>query len=328
MNGIRIAALPLRVAMAGAAALVWSLCAPAYAQAWPAKPVRIVVAWPPGGAVDVALRPLANRLTQWFNQSVVIENRAGAAGNVGAQTVARAGADGYTVLATVDMIASTPHLQKLDFDPMKDLVPVIQISRQPLVLAAHPSLGVGTLGELVELAKRKPGIAYASSGTGSNQHMMAEWFAKAAGIQLTHVPYKGGGQAIVDLVAGQVPLGLLGSTPLVPHYKAGKLRLLAQSSRLRSPTLADVPTFEEQGIKGLHIEQWVGLFVPAGTPAAVIERLNAEVGKALAEPAIRESYAAVAMEPVGGSQAEFAKLVREDYDKYRKVVKELGIRAD
>ena len=328
MNRVRTASVPLRVAMAGVVALTLSICTNAVAQGWPAKPLRIVVAWPPGGAVDVAMRPVANRLTQALNQAVVIENRAGAAGNVGAQTVARSGADGYTVLATVDMIVSTPHLQKLDFDAMQDLVPVIQISRQPLVLAAHPSLGVNTVGELVQLAKRKPGIAYASSGNGSNQHMMAEWFAKAAGIQLTHVPYKGGPSAVVDLVAGQVPLGLLGSTPLVPHYKAGKLRLLAQSSRLRSPTLAGVPTFEEQDIKGLHIEQWVGLFVPAGTPGAAIERLNAEVGKALAEPAIRESYAAVAMEAVGGSQAEFAKLVREDYDKYRRVVKELNIRAD
>ena len=205
---------------------------------------------------------------------------------------------------------------------------MIQISRQPLVLAAHPSLGVHTVAELVRLAKDKPGIAYASSGNGSNQHMMAEWFARAAGIQLTHVPYKGGGQAISDLIAGQVPLGLLGSTPLVPHYKSGRLRLLAQSSRSRSPTLSGVPTFEEQGIKGLYIEQWVGLFMPAGTPAAAIERLNTQVGRALAEPAIREGYAAVAMEAVGGSQAEFAKLVREDYDKYRRVVKELNIRAD
>ena len=209
MNAARNAAWPAW-AKTALAALIWLFCAQAWAQGWPAKPLRIVVAWPPGGAVDVAMRPVANRLTQALNQAVVIENRAGAAGNVGAQTVARAGADGYTVLATVDMIASTPHLQKLDFDAMQDLVPVIQISRQPLVLAAHPSLGVGTLDELVQLAKRKPGIAYASSGNGSNQHMMAEWFAKAAGIQLTHVPYKGGGQAIADLVAGQVPLGLLG----------------------------------------------------------------------------------------------------------------------
>jgi tripartite-type tricarboxylate transporter receptor subunit TctC len=301
--------------------------ASAHAQ-WPAKPVRMVVAFPPGGSTDIAVRLLAERIAPALGQQVVVENRTGASGNVAAEFVVRQPADGHLVLATADALASTPHLYKLAFDPAKEFVPVVQLTRQPVVLAAHPSLGVGSVAELIALAKTKPGLAYATSGAGSLQHMAGEWFAKLAGIKLTHVPYKGGGQAITDLVGGQVPLGSLGNTPLLPHYRAGKLKILAQTTRTRSASLAEVPTYEEAGQKGLVLEQWLGLFVATGTPAEAITRLNAEINRALAEAPVRERFATYGLEPVGGTPQQFVQLYRDDYEKYARLTKELNIKLD
>lgn len=312
-----------------AAIVLASFALIAHAQPWPAKSIRWIVPYPPGGSTDIATRPVAERVGQALGgHSAVVENRAGAGGNIGIEAAAKSVPDGYTVLVAPDAIASNPHLYKVGFDPFRDFVPVIQLARQPVVLAAHPSLGVSSVAELVALARQKPGLGFATSGAGSQQHMAGEWFAKIAGIQLTHVPYKGGGQAIADLVGGQVPLGSLGSSPLIPHYKAGKLKLLAQSTATRAPSLADVPTYQEAGVPGLVIEQWLAVFVPAGTPAPIVQRLNAEIGKALGELAIRERYAQAALEPVGGSPENLARLLREDYDKYGRLIKELAIRAD
>jgi tripartite-type tricarboxylate transporter receptor subunit TctC len=301
----------------------------AHAQVWPSKPIRWIVPYPPGGATDIATRPVAERVGQALGgHSGVVENRAGAGGNIGVEAAAKSAPDGYTLLVGVDAVASNPHLYKLGWDPFRDLVPVVQLARQPVVLAVHPSLGVSTVAEFVALAKQKPGLGFATSGAGSQQHMAAEWFAKLAGIKLTHVAYKGGGQAIVDLVGGQIQVGSLGSSPLIPHYKAGKLKLLAQSTAARAATLPDVPTYKEAGYKELEIEQWIAVFAPAGTPADIVARLNAEIGKALADPGIRDRYAAAAMEPVGGAPGDLAKLLRTDYDKYARLVRELGIRID
>jgi tripartite-type tricarboxylate transporter receptor subunit TctC len=252
----------------------------ALAQVWPTKPIRWIVPFPPGGATDLASRPVAERLTQVFGQVVVVENRVGAGGNIGAESVARSAADGYTVLATVDSIAAAPHLHpRLGFDPLKDFVPVTQLSRQPLVLAVHPLLRVDSVAEFVAIAKTKPGLAYATSGAGTQQHIAAEWFASLAGIRLTHVPYTGGGQAITDFIAGQVPVAFLGSSPLIPHYKSGKIRLLAQTTRTRAPALPEVPTFEEGGFKGLIVEQWVGVLLPAGAPKEIVARPTSRSSK-------------------------------------------------
>ncbi|HTQ77104.1 MAG TPA: tripartite tricarboxylate transporter substrate binding protein [Burkholderiales bacterium] len=319
MNRLRFVFFLVALLVPGGAAL---------AQGWPARPLHWIVPYPPGGSTDIAARPLADRVAQALGQPAVVENRAGAGGNIGIEAASRAAPDGYTVLIAPDAIASNPHLYKMSWDPFRDFVPVIQVSRQPVVLAAHPSLGVSSLAELVALARRKPGLAFATSGAGSQQHMAAEWFAKLAGIKLTHVPYKGGGQAITDLVGGQVPLGSLGSSPLIPYYKAGKLKLLAQSTAKRAPSLPEVPTYGEAGYKELVIEQWLGAFVPAGTPAEIVARLNAEIGRALAEPQIRERYAQAALEPVGGSAEDMAKLLRADYDKYGRLIKELNIRLE
>ena len=300
----------------------------AQAQAWPGKPVRLVVPYPPGGATDVAARAVAERIAPALGQPVLIENRAGAGGNIGIEFVVKSEPDGYTVLVAPDFVTSAPHVYKLSYDPMKQLVPVIQLSRQPVVLGVHPSLGVSNVAELVALAKAKPGMGYATSGAGSQQHMAAEWFAKLAGIQLTHVPYKGGGQAIADFLGGQVPIASLGSTPVIPHHKAGKVKIIAQTTKTRAPSLPDVPTYEEAGFAGLVLDQWLGVFVPAGTPQEVVRRLNAEIGKALADEGVRARFDKAAMEAVGGTAEQFAQLVRANFEMYAKLVADLKIRVE
>jgi len=299
-----------------------------FGQEWPSRPVRFIVPFPAGGSTDVAARVIGEYLSRTLRQQIVVENKTGANGNIGIETAAKSAPDGYTILVATDAVSSNPHVYKMNIDPLKELLPVIQLSHQPMVLAAHPALGIASLAELIALAKQQPGLRYATgSGVGSPQHMVVQWFAQTAGIKLEQVPYRGGAPAINDLLAGHVKLGSLGSTPLIPHYKAGTLRLLAQSTERRSPSLPDVPTYQEAGIKGLVLDQWLGVFVPAGTPPAVAARLNAEINKALAEPAIRDSFLQSAQEPVGGSADTFARLVREDFAKYERLVKELNIKA-
>jgi tripartite-type tricarboxylate transporter receptor subunit TctC len=310
------------------AILACSVDAAAHAQAWPSKPVRLVVPYPPGGATDVAARAVAERIAPALGLSVHIENRACAGGNIGIEYVVKSEPDGYTVLVAPDFVTSAPHVYKLNYDPMKQLVPVIQLSRQPVILGVHPSLGVSTVAELVALAKAKPGLGYATSGAGSQQHIAAEWFAKLAGIQLTHIPYKGGGQAIADFLGGQVPIASLGSTPVIPHHKAGKVKIIAQTTKSRAPSLPEVPTYEEAGFPGLVLDQWLGVFVPAGTPAEVVRRLNGEMEKALADATVRERFDKAAMEAVGGSAEQFAQLVRANFEMYRKLVADLRIRVE
>jgi tripartite-type tricarboxylate transporter receptor subunit TctC len=198
-----------------------------------------------------------------------------------------------------------------------------------MVVAAHPSLGVNTLAELIALARRQPGLRYATgSGLGSPQHMAMQWFGKLAGLTFVQVPYRGGGQAINDLLGGHVLLGLLGSTPLIPHYKAGTLRLLAQTTATRSPSLPDVPTFEEAGVSGLVLEQWLGIFAPAHTPAAITMRLNDEIGRALSDPMVRKGLSDAAQEPVGGSAEEFTRFVEAASAQFAGLVKELNIKSE
>jgi tripartite-type tricarboxylate transporter receptor subunit TctC len=315
---LTLAALPFAAAKTGAA----------HAQSYPAKPIRFVVPFPAGGSTDVGARLIAENLSRAFGQQVYVENKSGANGTIGVEDAAKSPPDGYTILVTIDTVASNPHVFHTNIDPSKDLLPIIQVSRQPIVLAVHPSLGVNSLAELIALAKKQPGLPYATgSGLGSPQHMAVQWFAQIAGIILEQVPYRGGGQAINDLLGGHVKLGSLGSTPLMPHYKAGTLRLLAQTSKTRSPSLPDVPTYEEAGMKGLVLDQWLGVFAPTGTSADVTNRLNSEINKAIADPAVRASLLASAQEPVGGTAEQFAGLVREDYAKFRRLVKDLNIKG-
>jgi tripartite-type tricarboxylate transporter receptor subunit TctC len=315
---LTLAALPFAVAKA----------ASAQAQSYPSKPIRFVVPFPAGGSTDVGARLIAENLSRAFGQQVYVENKSGANGTIGVEDAAKSAPDGYSILVTIDTVTSNPHVFHTNIDPSKDLLPIIQVSRQPIVLAAHPSLGVNSLAELIVLARKQPGLPYATgSGLGSPQHMAVQWFAQIAGVTLEQVPYRGGGQAINDLLGGHVKLGSLGSTPLMPHYKAGALRLLAQTSKARSPSLPDVPTYEEAGMKGLVLDQWLGVFAPARTSADVANRLNSEINKAIADPAVRASLLASAQEPIGGTAEQFAVLVREDYAKFGRLVKDLNIKG-
>ncbi len=300
----------------------------ARAQDWPTRPIRVIVPYPPGGSTDIAARLIGDYLGRSLGQQTVVENKSGAGGVIGVEAAEQSAPDGYTILVAPDFVSSAPHIFKMNLDPMKALVPVIEISRQPVVLAVHPSLGVSTLAEFIALAKREPGMGFATSGVGSQQQIVAEWFAKLAGIKMQHVPYRGGGQAINDLIAGHIKVASLGSTPLVPHYKAGTVRILAQSTEARSPSLPDVPTYQEAGVKGLVLDQWLGVFVPTGTPPAIVAKLNTEIGKALEEKSVRDNLLKSAQEPVGGSAAKFTALVHSDYEKYGTLVKQLGIKTD
>ena len=301
---------------------------PARAVSYPSKSIRFVVPFPAGGSTDVGARLVAERLSRVFGQQVYVENKSGANGTIGIEDVAKSAPDGYTILVTTDSVTTNPHVFHTNVDPTKNLLAIIQLSRQPILLAAHPSLGVSSIAELIALAKKQPGLPYATgSGAGSAQHMAVQWFAQIAGITLEQVPYRGGGQAINDLLGGHVKLGSLGSTPLIPHYKAGTLRLLAQTSKTRSPSLPDVPTYEEAGMKGLILEQWLGVFAPGKTLPEIANRLNGEINKAIADPAVRKNFSDSAQEVVGGTADQFATLVREDYAKFGRLVKDLNIKG-
>jgi tripartite-type tricarboxylate transporter receptor subunit TctC len=300
----------------------------ARAQSWPNKPLHVIVPFAPGGSTDVAARLVGQHLSKAFGQQVVIENRTGANGNIGTEVAAKAAPDGYTLLIAPDSVVANPHIYKVDYDPLKDFAPVIQLSVQPIVMAAHPNLGAKTVAELIELAKKQPGLRFATgSGIGSAQHMATAWFAQIAGIELTQVPYRGGGQAINDLIAGHITLGTLGSTPLIPHYKAGKLLLLAQTTGKRSKSLPDVPTFQEAGVDGLTMDQWLGVFAPAGTPPDVIKKLNTEINLALKDTTLLDTFDKSALDVVGGSSEQFAARMKDDFAKYGKIAKQLNIKA-
>jgi tripartite-type tricarboxylate transporter receptor subunit TctC len=314
------------------AAAVVAVCAllqtyGASAEPYPTRPVKIIVPFPAGGGADSAARLVAEQLGRGFGQQFYVENKSGSNGVIGTEAAVRSAADGYTLLVTSDSVASLPHVFKLSFDPMKDLTPVAQLARQPVVLAVHPSLGVSSIAELIALAKQRPGLSYASSGLASPMSMVPQWLGKIAGIKLELVPYRGGGQAINDLLAGHVKIASLGSAPVIPHYRAGALKILAQTTEARSPSLPDVPTYQEAGITGLVMDQWFGVFAPAGTPPAIVARLNAEIEKALAAPSVQKGLLQLAQEPVGGSTEEFSRLVHENYRKYRRLVAELNIKT-
>jgi tripartite-type tricarboxylate transporter receptor subunit TctC len=296
-------------------------------QAWPAKPVRFVVPFPPGGSTDVAARTLAERLTRSLGTQFVVENRAGGGGAIGTADVARSAPDGYTILFAADAITTLPLVVKnLQFDVQRDFAAVTQVTTQPLAVAVHSSVPAKTIPELVAYAKANPGkLSFAHSGAGSGQHMSGELFKKLAGIDIVHVPYKGGAPAVQDLVAGQVPMGVLGSTPLIPHHMAGRIRILAFTSKDRFPPMPDIPTLHESGFPGFDTVQWLGLLAPRGTSGEIVERLYSASAQALREAEVKERLAQAALLAVGSTPREFEALIRADLERWGKLARELKI---
>jgi tripartite-type tricarboxylate transporter receptor subunit TctC len=295
---------------------------------WPTRTVKFIVPLAPGGGIDFVARAVGDFLSRHIGQQVVVENRTGAGGTVGMDAAMNSPPDGYTVLITNDNAASAPHILKLPYDYAKELVPVIYLARQQQVLCAHPSLGVSSVAELITYARSNPGQGYATSGVGTNQHIIGEWFKKETALALNHVPYRGAGQAINDLIAGHVKIAWLGPTATVPQYQAGKLRLLAQTSAKRAPYLSDIPTLEEAGFKGMVLEAWYAAFVPKGTPPAIVARLNAEMAKAVVDAGMKDRFLRGSMEGVGGTPEQLSEVVRADSLKYARLVTELNISAN
>jgi tripartite-type tricarboxylate transporter receptor subunit TctC len=294
---------------------------------WPNRTVKFIVPLAAGGGIDFVARAVGDFLSRRIGQQVVVENRTGAGGTVGMDAAMNSPPDGYTVLITNDNAASAPHILKLAYDYTEVLVPVIHLARQQQVLCAHPSLGVNSVAELIAYAKANPGQGYATSGVGTNQHIIGEWFKRDTGLALNHVPYRGAGQAINDLIAGHVKIAWLGPTATVPHYQAGKLRLLAQTSAKRAPYLSDIPTLEEAGFKGMVLEAWYAAFVPKGTPQAIVTRLNADMAEAVADSGMKDRFLRGSMEGVGGTPQQLGEVARADSQKYARLVKELNISA-
>lgn len=293
---------------------------------FPTKPIKFIVPLAPGGAIDFIARAVGERMSASIGQQIVVENRTGAGGTIGMNSAMESPPDGYTILITNDNAASAPHIMGLAHDYTKVLLPVCYLGRHGQILAAHKELGVKSVKELVDYVKKNPGVGTATSGVGSNQHVILEWFKREAGIKLEHVPYRGAGQAINDFIAAHVKTAFLGPTSMMAHAAAGTITMLAQSTTKRSPTLPNVPTMDES-YKGLILEAWYAAFAPANTPAPVVAKLNAEMNKALKDPKLIDTFTKGAIEPVGGAPDDIGKLARADSDKYAKLVKELNIKA-
>ena len=315
-----------------AAALAWAalLSAPAQAQDYPSKPIRIIVPFSPGGAVDGPTRAVAQELSKRLKQQVIIENKPGAGATIGSELVAKSAPDGYTLLLASQTNAISASLYpRLNFAPVDDFVGVSLLGREPGVLVVHPSLPAKNVAELVALAKAKPGeLNYASSGNGSGQHLFMALFASRAGVKLTHVPYKGSGQATTDLLAGTVPMAVPGTQAMLKHIKDNKLRPLATTGVTRSPRLPDVPTLAEAGLTGYSAYVWMGLLAPKGTPPAIVERLNREIKAALATTEVTTFMNDAGIEMVGSTPAEMDAYFREERDRWARIVKETGAKVD
>lgn len=301
----------------------------AHAQAYPTKPIRVIVPYATGGATDLTARLVGQKMQQATKQNVIVENRPGAGGIIGADVVAKAPPDGYTVLVGVPAeMAILPQLQKVPYNVARDFAPVSLAAVTPLILVVHPSLPVKTVKELVAFVRARPGqVSYASAGTGGVQHLAAELLKITTKIDMTHVPYKGAGPVMPDLIGGHIPMFFSGMPPAMPHVKAGKLRPLAVTTTKRSPAAPDVPTMVEAGMSGFDISNWFAYFVPAGTPADVITRLNAEVNRGLQFQDVKEKLGAVGAEAVGTTPDELAKFVRAETEKFARLIKASGAKG-
>jgi len=296
---------------------------PVHAQNYPVRPVRMIVPFSPGGATDVPARILAQRLSEAFGHQIVIDNRPGAGGVLGADAVAKAPPDGYTLLLTATThVISASLYKKLPYDAIRDFAPVMLIGSGPNVLTVHPSLPAKNVRELISLAKARPGkIDYASSGNGSAQHLFGALFMSLADIRMMHIPYKGSAPATTDLIAGQVSVGFPGIALVLPHTKAGRLRALAVTSAERSKAMPDVPSIAEAGVPGYAATLWLGLLAPKGTPPEIVQKLYDEIAKVLRQPEVESAYLATGTDVTISNPEQFGRFVKTEYDKWAKVIK-------
>jgi tripartite-type tricarboxylate transporter receptor subunit TctC len=302
----------------------------AHAQDYPVRPVRVVSPFSAGGPNDIVARLIAQKLSEALGQPFVVDNRPGAGGNLGTDVAAKAAADGYTLLcAGPGSLIMNPLLYKVPYDTARDFAPVSLVATAPNVLVVHPSVPAKTVKELIALARAQPGrLNYASAGTGSSAHFAVALFAAMTGVELAHVPYKGTGPGINDLIGGQVQLAIFSIPPVLIHVRTGKLRALAVTSKGRSSELPEVPTVDEAGVPGYEMNPWYGLLAPAGTPRAIVARLNSEVSRIVRSPDMREKLAAQGAEPGGGTPEDYAAVIRADTALWARVIKETGIKAE
>ncbi len=319
----------LRVALA---TMLVVLALPGHAQAdrYPSKPVRIVVPYPAGGGTDTMARVLAQELSARWGQSVVVENKAGASGNIGLEGVAKAPADGYTlVMMPSNHSINPPLFGNLKFDPIADFSPIVLAGTSPVMIAVHPSVGVRSVGELIALARSRPGVlSYASCGNGTPQHLAGELFKAMANIDMVHVPYKGCAPAVIDIVGGQVQVAFSTVANLSQHIKAGKVTGLAVTGSRRTALAPELPTVAEGGLRDYDVDVWFGLLAPAKVPEAVVSRINADANAVLNDPRVRAQLFAQLFEPYGGSPAQFATLIQVELKRWGKLIKDVGIKVD
>ncbi len=302
----------------------------AWAQAWPSKPISLVVPFPAGGTTDVLARAVGQELSKSLGQAVVIESKPGAGATLGADFVAKSKADGYTLLmgAVHHTIASSVY-KKLPYDFQKDLVPVTTVALVPNVVVVNPNVAAKTTKELLALAKANPGkLTYGSNGNGTGQHLIGAQFESMGGVELLHVPYKGSGPLTTDLLGGQITMSFDTITPVLSHIKAGKLRALAVTTAKRSPALPDVPTLDESGLKGFNLGTWFGVLAPAGTPRDVVVRLNAEIVKIVNSPDFKKKMEDIGADPIGNTPEQMAKQIKDDTERFAKLVKDAGVSID
>lgn len=319
-----------RPAAAAAVALLLALPATVLAQAWPSKPIRVVVPFPAGGGIDTVARIVVPKMSEALGQAMVIDNRSGAGGTVGTEVVARATPDGHVLLATFASHSMNATLYRdLSYDTEKAFAPISLIATVPNILVVHPSLPAKTVGDLISLARKRPGdINYASVGNGTPAHLSAELFNMMAGVRMTHIPYKGAAASIIGMITGETQLTFTTVLIALPHVKAGKLRPLAVATLARTPLLPEVPTVDQSGLKGYESIAWYGLLAPAGTPGPVVDRLNAELVRSVQTPEVRENLLRQGTEIVASSPARFAQIIREDIVKWTKVVKAAAVKPD
>ena len=313
------------------ALLLATLAALAHAQAWPAKPIKWVVPFAPGGTTDILARTVGEKLALALGQPVVIENKPGAGGGVGADFTAKAAPDGYTIMGgTISTHAINASLyDKLPYDPVKDFVAITLLARVPNMLVVNPAIPAKNVAELIALLKANPNkFTFASAGNGTSQHLSGELFKTMAGVEMQHIPYKGSPPALQDVVGGQVTMTFDNITTALPLAKAGRLRALAVTTATRSAVAPEVPTLAESGLPGFEVGSWQGVFAPAGTPPEIVKRLNAEIVKILKLPDIKEKLTGLGAEPVGNSAEEFAAMVKSEVVKWADVVKKSGARVD